>query len=412
MGCFASNEDAEQLLLQSETTRKQDDKANVQDSNKLTNDEYEELSGSDNPHDDREQNRQICCGYLLSILGVMTIAAGLACTQALDQSLPHSELNGLRFLAQLAIISPMLIGVNKCDVRVEQKSIFWLGCGAVLLTANSYANYGAAYYLPLGVSSGISRSLVMISTYIISSVTNRSIGWHQLTAVIMCITGVLMVTQPPFLFQETGPSMISSILRQNGSFQSPCGHVITPIIQSTTANFSTNVTLFFTANSESSTEHRQTTVGYILCVSSAIISTCYIQVVKKRLANVNIFIYNFWACLFGITSSFCIMAATETPYFPTVNICIVFLFIHLFSAGSHAILVYRAFQLLDPVVSSLILTLQIVVTFVLQYTVLSGLHPGHSNAAEISGAVLIFVGNALVPACQLVQSKVKEAMTN
>ena len=392
--CCSPVDDSEHILL---NDRKRDDNANERGFNEIQDDEYQELSGSAS-NEKPESERNLYGGYAFALLGVVTISAGLACTQALDQSVQHSELNGLRFVAQLIIITPLLIGFKKCDIRVERSSIIWLVLGTVLLTANSYVNYGAAYYLPLGVSSGISRSLVLIFTYVISSITNKRVWWYEFTAVIMCLTGVIMVTQPPFIFHETGSSILSQSLGENGTFQSVCG-----IVTKETLNLYTNISRNDTLETGDTKEDRQTTIGYILCVTSAIISTCYIQVVKKKLSSLNIFIYNFWACLFGIGSSFSIMAATETPYFPTLPICVAFLIIHLVSAGSHAIFVYRAFQLLDPVISSLILTLQIVVTFVLQYTLLSGIHPGHANAAEISGAVLIFVGNILVPGYQFIQ---------
>ena len=97
------------------------------------------------------------------------------------------------------------------------------------------------------------------------------------------------------------------------------------------------------------------------------------------------------------------MAATETPYVPSDPFCISMLVLHAIFGGSYALLTYCAYQLLDPVVSSLIMTLQIVLSFILQYTLLSGLYPGHANTLEIMGAVLVFVGNAFASLYQLIQ---------
>ena len=42
-------------------------------------------------------NKQLLLGYGLGLLGVALMTTGLACAQALEQSIPHSELNGFRF---------------------------------------------------------------------------------------------------------------------------------------------------------------------------------------------------------------------------------------------------------------------------------------------------------------------------
>ena len=374
-----------------------------------------ELNGkSSEPIDttgDRDQSRQTVsfekmCGYGLAFLGVIGLSSGLACTQALDKSIPHSELNSLRFCAQFIITSPLLLIFRKCDVRVERPLIHWLIFGAFVLTGSSYMGYGSAYYLPLGVASGMTRSLSLIMNYTISCIINKSVRWYELSAAVICLTGVVMVTQPPLLFHGSNSLIISNM---NGTYYSPC-RMTAESLQS--EHTSSNKSLHFvytskispskinvnniiksTFRDDSYEEH----IGYIMCIIDACLCTTYIQLVSRKLANLNIFVYNFWISLFGAGVSFSIMCVSEIPVFPTVRVCILFLAVHMVSAGTHNILLYRAYQLIDPLVAALILTLQIASTFILQYTVLSDIHPGRANAFEISGAVIIFLGNALVP---------------
>ena len=401
MNCIrGSREDSEDILLQdldvSRTKHRKCHDVDDKHSDPVTCNGYEDISGvngTDNIGDKTTWRDSSICGYAMCILSNMTIAVGLACTQALAQTVPHSELNGFRFTAQLIVISPFLLGFKKCDVTVEKKQIVWLCICAFIMSANSYAQYGAVYYLPLGVSSGVSRSLAVIFTYVISSINNKEFCWYKSVAVIVCVSGVVLVIQPSFIFHnKTG----TSFLNPNQTYGSPCSLVAT--------NDSTIHEVLYSGIESRSKEYVQTVVGYVLCVAAAVTSTAYIQVIRRKLTDLNIFVYNFWACLFGISSSFCIMAATETPYFPTIAICILFLLIHMFTAGSHAIFAYRAYQLLDPLVASLVNTLQIGAAFVLQYTVLYGLYPGNANALEVTGAVLILFGNALVPLHQLIKT--------
>jgi drug/metabolite transporter (DMT)-like permease len=148
--------------------------------------------------------------------------------------------------------------------------------------------------------------------------------------------------------------------------------------------------------------------GYVICLVSALITVTYMHVVKYKLQNLNLFVYNFWAAIFGLVTSFCIMAATEEPVLPSISLCIIMLLVTILFAGSYGICDYRAYQLLDPVIVALIHTLQIALTFGLQYTILTRINPGHANVLEICGALLIFVGNALIPAYVLIQFRLKK----
>jgi drug/metabolite transporter (DMT)-like permease len=325
----------------------------------------------------------------------------MACSQALNQTIPHSELNGLRFTAQLAVTSPMLIGYKKCDVQVEKKSIVWIVLAAILLTALSYCYYGAVYYLPLGVATGIISSLVLILNYVISCIVTKSIEWYMFIASILCVLGVLMVTQPSFLFHNYNESVVHNMTDDNNSaWVSPC-HVT---IQPSTFNLvdTTNNTLYTTY--ELHDEKHDMRIGYVLCVSAVFITILYTQLLNQKLANINIYTYNFWVCLFGITASFLIMSAMEMPVFPNNRQCLAILIIHSCSAGLMSILFARMYQILDPALASLILTLYVVLTFILQYTLLSGIHTGHINLIGIIGSVSVFAGNALVPLCKLSQA--------
>ena len=125
--------------------------------------------------------------------------------------------------------------------------------------------------------------------------------------------------------------------------------------------------------------------------------------VNRKLADVSIFICNTWIALFGIVSSFCIMMFTETPYFPSQPICVGNFFLHSSAAGLTSVLAYKTCQLIDPFTVSLIFTLQIPITFIIQFTIFEGFHSGNFNAVAISGASLVFFGNLLNPINHFIQ---------
>ena len=398
MGCFGQpKQETTQLLPGKLTSKIRGYKNNI--------DLRPDVDHTDNilttPGNTIHSNKQLLYGYGLGFLGVAFITTGLACAQALEQSIPHSELNGFRFSFQLAITCPFLIGYNRCDVRVDKKLIGWVAVCAVLLTLASYGTYGTVYYLPLGVSIGMKCTVTLITNFIISGIRSKLVTWYDLVSVIGCLSGILMITQPTFLFHDNNISKNSSYssCHVSGSLALP-------------DNFTDKWTSYPGETDPTSDRHKEEIIGYILCVTAGVVIATYQQVVNRKLSDVNSFIYTFWASLFGIASSFCIMAATETPYIPSLPLCITLFLLHSIMSGSLTIVTYTFYQLVGPVPASLIQTLQIPASFILQFTLFSDLFPGHADAVGISGSVLVVLGNAFVPVYRLTGKLCAKRSTN
>ena len=161
--------------------------------------------------DDAGGYRKYLYGYGFALLGMIMATIGLASAQILDKSIPHSELNGFRFVSQFAIIVPFVAGLRKCDIRVEKKDIGWVSLAAVVVTVISYTHYGSAYYLPLGVATGLTWSICLICNCIISFGSRRTIIWSEAIAAVLCISGIMMVTQPAFIFHVSEKTIITSV---------------------------------------------------------------------------------------------------------------------------------------------------------------------------------------------------------
>ena len=401
MGCFdQSTQETTHLLNGKGNSNKTCD--TVQETTLNNNMDDKDIASS-TPDNTTDSKTKLVVGYGLGLVGVAIITTGLACAQALDKSIPHSQLNGFRFGFQLAIVCPFVIGYNNCDIKVEKNRIGWVVLCAILFTLMSYGIYGAAYYLPLGVTSGIIFSLILIINFCIGIVINSSVRWYDLTSVIACVTGVIMVTQPEFIFNH----VISPVTEKDA--YSTC-HVAGVRI---TANGSTENWMSYTIQTDKqSLAYNEQIIGYILCASAGVLGAANIHIINKKLTDVNIFTCNLWISVFGMTSSFGIMAATEDPYFPTIPQCITWLLLHSLTSGSYVIVSYKFVQLLDPVAVSLILTLQIPALFVLQFTLFTDLHPGHTDSIGIGGSVLVIIGNMFVPLYQLMGALCKTKQKN
>ena len=378
MGCCGESREESDHLLKHNTKEESSDK---------------DTEISDTTDTTRTKRNNILCGYGLALITVALLVTGYSCAQALNESIPHSELNGFRFAFQLVITSPFLLAYKKCDARIERKLIGWLLLGAVALTSASYGQYGAVYYLPLGVSIGIQFSFALILNSMISCCVNRVVRWYEIAAATLCAFGAVMITQPAFMFrhytEQSQPHMISNNT-DNYTFH--------PICHGLTAANSTGW-----STSQSDTSFNRQILGYIFCLCGGLAITIYIQVVNRKLGEVSILICNTWFSLFGMLSSFCIMVVTETPFFPSLPTCISFFVLHSCSAAITNIVVYKTAQLLEPFTLSLIFTLQIPFTFIIQFTIFEGFHSGRFNAVVISGACLVFFGNLLNPIYHVIQ---------
>ena len=294
------------------------------------------------------KTKTLLCGYGLGVVALIINTAGLAFSQALDKSVPHSELNGLRFSFQMAITVPFLVAYRKCELRVERDKIGFLVVCALLLTSYSYGKYGSVYYLPLGDSISIMNSLLLILNTMINWVAERSMKWYDALSCLLCVGGVIMVIQPEQLFHNYHDI---PLLQTNYTHQSTCGGVSE---LGTPGNISVHNTSALAAQNMSNIHHQISSIindkfaGYALCLSSMVAFVLYMQIVNRRLADVDLFAYNFWASLIGAATSFSIMAATETPALPAPVLCKTWLLGHALTSSTSALIMYKLCQLLEP----------------------------------------------------------------
>lgn len=100
-------------------------------------------------------------------------------------------------------------------------------------------------------------------------------------------------------------------------------------------------------------------------------------------------------------SQFVTIAICEQPYMPIHEKCIALLAGHAIAGGSAFLILVFTCQLIDLVVVSLLGTLQIAMSFIAKYTILTSVYPGKGNQMELIGAVLFFVCNVISPAIKV-----------
>jgi glucose uptake protein GlcU len=142
-------------------------------------------------------------------------------------------------------------------------------------------------------------------------------------------------------------------------------------------------------------------VGYSLVVGAALCLTFRIFTVNKKLCDVSCMYVNFWISSFGIVISALGMVIFEKPTLPCSTVCSFLLIGHCLAIAAANISTTFSQQVFAPMIFSLAMLMTAVLSFIAQYTVMKSTNPGKQNAAEITGAVVIVVGNVITPVYKL-----------
>ena len=390
----AEDSDSEEILLKS-----QDQQNTYNDETKDLDRDCKHKSNHRSTPDASTQQytKTLLLGYVAMCIGTVEVSLAQAAVQLLNRSMPHWELNGLRFATQVLLTLFVVMFTRNWDLKIQRDLVGWTVIGAIAMIVASIAAYGAVFYLPVGLEAGIERSLDLSILFGFSSVVSRTIHWNHAIAVCSCLAGLLMVVQPPLMFRNPTPTL----LNLNVTYTNQCGNYTID----TSLNFNISGDEY-TGNNHTSGVAPQTIdkiKGYSLAVTGAISIVIVILVLRYKLHDMRTLTFLFWQGMIGVVISFGIMALMETPTIPDLPVCTMFLWAHMLLSGSHNLLIFYGYQIAVPTISGLLQTIQIPTNFVLQFTILSGLYPGNANIVGIIGAIVVVIGNALVPIIETIR---------
>ena len=146
--------------------------------------------------------KQYVIGYVLVLLSCCFAPASMMASQLLRTTIPHSELNGLCGIANLLLLSPILVVRHQCDARMESNKAIWIVLGGLSMTIVTYGWYGAAYYIAIGTANSIYVSVILILNFIVNLYLVKSTHVVEVLSVIMCMAGCIFITQPKFMFKD------------------------------------------------------------------------------------------------------------------------------------------------------------------------------------------------------------------
>ena len=329
-------------------------------------------------------------GYVYIVAMLFAETVGFSCAQALGGLIPPFELNFWRFLFQLIMVLLVIIS-HRITVFPENKHIVFLTYRCLEASWYSILIFTSVLHLPVGVQGGVQDSVMLTVTFLIGLIVWRECELPVVSAVGMCVAGIICVVQPDFIFRD----MIET---SSTRYHPVCvGHV--------EAHQNFNMTLNGTVQNTSITlifgDKPSESVGYILTTIAAILSSITSFIINKKLTDMNPFACSFWVAAAGLSISIIGTAAFEQPSVPDSTICWLLLFGHASTASVCSIGIDIVLRIVSPVTFRMIFFTKVLIFFISQYVVMKNINRGSYNAVEVTGAVLIFIANALIPAHKL-----------
>ena len=326
--------------------------------------------------------------YMWLIAVTVLECVSVACAQALGGVIPHLELNLWRYSAQMTLVLPAII-VKHINVLPEKGYTLWIGCRCV---ANNITNIGlftSTLYLAIGTTEGLESSTVLILAAIVGGIILRECQFHVAFAVMVCVTGIILVSQPDFIFQG-----ILAVESSSYGYHPLCTSEAQTFYNSTTNDSSSS---FNRTVTDTPTEPDQVT-GYLLITGAAVAKVISFFITNRTMKDLNPFISLFWIGLSGIGLSLVGMLLFETVSTPSSLRCWMLLLGHAFTTSMFTFSVEVLLRKVNPLVFALINSSKVAIAFLFQYFIMKNINRGAYNDVEVIGAVLLLIGNIIGPA--------------
>ena len=278
--------------------------------------------------------------------------------------------------------------------------------------------------LPAALVSCVSYiSSVVSALFVFSLCWNEKITMKNVMFALISVIGVVLVIQPwdPNI---DGMEAESTDCLANMSFivgsSSPEENIDVP------TDLSTNLTELTIDNEEDTLKNNTTTlwsafggtnginsnsplglaIGYSFSIISGITLTLELLIIKR-----NPFLgdrHLFWAFLTNTLLSAILIFALESPVLPSNWFDAAMVTIHSVKCAVLWRLYIYAPKYISGNTLTLILTSDVVVMLIFQYTVLSSIYPGHRNWIEVVGVILVLLGCSVASLLELLNTKKSE----
>ena len=356
---------------------------------------------------------------IIAAFGIVLLwATSATAVQLVERRIPDMELNTFRCATPfLACGTLTLISREWPLVQKEEIGATVLYTVDIFVSALFY--FVAISLFPAALVACITyTSSVVSALFIFSLCWNEKITMRNVMFALISVLGVVMVIQ---LWQPNSDNMeVTNVTLnvQNGSHPlllddlSVQGDQVIKLgkpadIGKEEGNYTVVSSAFKeTEDTESDASILHSIIGYTFSVIAGICLSLELLIIK-----LNPFLgdrHLFWAFLTNTLLSAALMLALETPVLP--NNWFDATMVTIYSA--ECAVLWRLYLYAPKYISgntlTIILTSDVVVMLIFQYTVLSSIHPGHRNWIEVAGVFLVLLGCSMASLLELLNTKKSE----
>ena len=199
---------------------------------------------------------------------------------------------------------------------------------------------------------------------------------------VLCISGIISVIQPDFIFNLGNQNKIQDIGGING----------------------TNGTSGVEVNEGEAENIAQVVFKYLIAVVSGLTYCADIVILKKRpYLNDHMTAVLFWSFLSNTVLSVIIMLIFERPCIPTGSYDILNIVLHCLCFAILWPFYMYAVKYISGNTCNIIFSMNVVLMLIAQYTILSSVLPGKRNWIEVLGVVLVLSGSTLTSVMEVCQ---------
>ena len=328
--------------------------------------------------------------YITTIVAILILSIGLPATQVLDGSVPAFELTALLFGTQAVLVLPTLL-YHRLTLRIPRQHIPYMFVSVLANIIQSTCFYTASQYLPVGSTESLGAALMILLCTIVS-IVQKSSSKVMLSSAILSMSGIILVIQPPVLFNNANlhqmpPINWTSVCKAYNSMES--NH---------TRISSVNITNAIVLPSQGGW------IGYLLMGIYAISYATVIQVLPYLVEQVPYQVVTFYLAVCSALLSIVVMGFSEVPSFPNQNFCVAMVLTFCLVCSQYNCVITYSLQEIHPTVVSLLISMPIPLEIIYQYTFMHDINPGHGNWVEILGCVICFLGTIGTSLWDVVQS--------
>ena len=323
----------------------------------------------------------MCLGYLAAIIHIVVDVVGLSCVQMLQGEIPDFELSVIRIFLQTCLLG--IIG--KCNRNLQpipMTDFKWMGLAMLGFLCCNAGYYGSGKCMPLANHGSLGYFITMITLVGLNvCLQNEPPGMMNMLTMVTGFTGIVMATQPSFLFHTNN---LNQSLEHN------------------LTNVNINVSNVHIASSFS-----ENIFCYIELISGCVGIGILFFAFEHRLSHLSITTQLFWMSCGGLFLSIPACLYTESInvnfFFDRKRVLLVLG--HCFGASASLCMNNIGVKLIGGIRFTIIISITVVIELLVENNFLQNYEPGKGNYLEAIGVILVTVSMMLPGILELYRAK-------